>query len=273
MVWHALGGLAWAVPLADVVLFGKVFAKAQGMAITGSLPCKILATSSGASAGRVIASTQGLFAAAGAKVDTYVLRIPRGALGTDVARVGPGDRLHLFLDEDGDGIPQAAEEVLETLSVGLLATADSRDVRYLSLNQPNKDGDGDGLPDAWEGAHFASLAPLAADDLNKDGVTNLMALAGGLNPQAENASRMPYLQIESNGSLALYFRQATAPTGTIFRIESTSQLSAGSWAPVTGISPVAVSNEGASTLWKAVVSAPSEITSRNFFRIAVHSVP
>jgi len=54
---------------------------------------------------------------------------------------------------------------------------------------PQDDDDNDGLPDAWEYAHFGNLSPGGNDDPDKDGCSNAQEYLVGTNPN--NAGEAP----------------------------------------------------------------------------------
>lgn len=55
------------------------------------------------------------------------------------------------------------------------------------------DGDGDGLPDAWEIANFGSLDPRPAQDDDHDGQTNAQEWAAGTDPNSPQGAEVPGL--------------------------------------------------------------------------------
>lgn len=267
------GFQAGAHPLPDVLLFGKVFTPA-GQQLTDTLPGAILVKKTMSPSGETVASTSVLLTPGGETADTYYLRIPR--MSADAApavhAVKPGDQFFLFLDANGNGVAEAGEAVAETAAAGLLVSDAPREIRYVSLNRPNADVDADGLPDDWEQQHFASLAPLPANDPNLDGVSNLLALASGLSPLADNSSRMPFVRVEQAGTLSLYFQRSTTPRGASLVLESSDSLTAAAWSAVNGAAVTPVSVSGESTLFRAVLQgAPG--SARKFYRLRAIPAP
>ena len=258
MYTSAYGG----IPLTDLVFYGKVYEKETHLPITDSLPGPITARID-LPAG-IVASTVTLFGPANGLKKYYALRIKRFEQGTPRSPgdlfVMPGDRIHIYLN----GI-----EVLETESVGVLATDSAQDIRNLDLNSSIIDTDGDGIRDDWEQLYFHGLSEGPASDDNKDGITNMMAYAMGLNPLENNSSRMPFLSYDNGTQLALYFRQSTQVTGLDYRIEGSDALGDNSWAPLQGIVVQMVGSEGASQILKAAIPIGT-VPGRRFFRIAFY---
>ena len=259
---------AASLPLTDLILYGKVYQKTTHTPVVGNLPGPVtVKINSATGAGdTVIASTGELVDAGSGTKEFYVLRLRRFETGT--ARVAgdtfvlPGDRIHVYLNE---------VEVSETEAPIVLATDAVQDIRLLALNAPPGllDTDGDGLPDSWEQQFFGSLTQGPNDDQNKDGVKNLIALFGGLDPNQNNTSRMPVLQLEQEGNLVFYFRQATNPAGLSFQVQASDSLAAGSsWQALTGITPEQVSADGSSRLLKVAIPAGVDRAKR-FFRLHV----
>lgn len=90
------------------------------------------------------------------------------------------------------------------------------------------DTDGDGLPDDWEGFHLAGLAEGAADDHDRDGVSNGEEYRAGTNPD-DAASRFTISRhARADGVLTVEF--TTAPSRSYALVQSTDlQI----WSPVT----------------------------------------
>lgn len=255
------------LPLTDLIFFGKVYQNTTHTPITGVLPGKIEVKINSATgpSDTVIALTEQLLAAPGAvSSEYYVLRIRRFDLGT-IRQVGdafiiPGDRIRIFLN---------GQEVAETQVPIVLTTDAQGDVRLINLNGPLVvDSDNDGLPDSWEMSFFGDLAQTGNGDWNKDGVSNQLAFAFGLNPKSNNTSRLPFLSLEQNGSLVFYFRQSIDNTGLTFTVSAIDTLGSGNWQPVPGVIPEPIGVEGNSRIVRAVIPGGVD-RPRRFFRLDV----
>lgn len=257
------------IPLTDLIFYGRVYQKTQAP-VTGVLPGPVTVKITPAAGSQIeptiIASTVELLDAGSGTKEFYVLRIKRFEAGSSRAVgdnfVRPGDRIHVYLN----GV-----QVTETEVPSVLATDAVQDIRLLGLNAPPTapDTDGDGLPDSWEQQYFGTLTAGANEDSNKDGVTNFMALFGGLNPNQNNASMMPVLQREQNGALVFFFRQASSPTGLSYTLQASETLAAvAAWQPLSGITPLQVSDDGTSKLIKVTIPGGVDRAQR-FFRLSV----
>jgi hypothetical protein len=250
---------AASLPLTDLIFYGKVYHKTSHAQITGTLPGKIEVKISPGDT--VIASTAELKTIPGASVaEYYVIRINRFEAGTtrslDNPFVLPGDRLRIFLN---------GEEVFESGATSLLVTDAPADIRHLNLNF---DTDGDRLPDSWEQQFLGNLAGGMNDDSNSDGVSNFLAYALGLDPRMNNASKMPFLQIEQGGNLVFYFRQSADASEIANHVEASDSLSGSSWNDLLGVTPQKIGQEGNSLLFKVVVPGGVDRPTR-FFRLSV----
>ncbi|MCH2061495.1 MAG: hypothetical protein MK183_12800 [Verrucomicrobiales bacterium] len=272
-------GASAGVPLTDLVLYGKVY-HPDGTQIRGPLDgIKIgvfvdeLGTPDTTA---VLAETDQLFKGDSEEAELYVLRIKRldnlgelDHLPTDDF-VLEDDTLRVYVDWDQDGVYQADEEVNETGTGDQLVSGGLSDVRLLNLNDSTRDVDSDGLPDAWELANLGGTAQGPGDDGNQDGVSNFLAYALGLDPGEQNSGKMPFLQIEEDGSLVFFFRESVSPTGLSYSVqESTAQtLLPGSWQTVTGASIEEDSVDGGSKILKATI--PGGITQqKRLFRLHI----
>lgn len=85
----------------------------------------------------------------------------------------------------------------------------------VTLNLSTADTDGDGLPDAWELAHFGDLTFGGADDPDGDGVNNATEFARGSNP-----FKLRFLTPVTALNPLRWF----SPAGRYFTIERTSNL-------------------------------------------------
>jgi dextranase len=77
------------------------------------------------------------------------------------------------------------------------------------------DGDGDGLPDAWELLHGLSISSATGDngakgDPDKDGIVNLLEVAFGGNPKAPDAGVLPRTEVIDGRFRIIFNRDLTA---------------------------------------------------------------
>ncbi|WP_193213301.1 hypothetical protein [Luteolibacter marinus] len=261
----------------DLVVYGRVYSPTNGQQQLGpALPGKLLAVRRDvSSSGEItVAETAELTPVAHSHSGLYFFKFPRSASGADrgegEAFLLPGDTLHFFLDMDGDNFPDPGEEAPETVSGQLVVEESTRQVVYLDLNRMIVDSDSDGLPDDWEKRHFISLSPIAADDPASDGVSNLLAMAMGLDPLATKTHLMPTLVPAGEGYFDFYFRRAAAWIPAMVAVESSPNL-AGPWTSVGG-SPVEIETSAGSTLYRLPVSFSPGLPTR-FFRLDVTPLP
>lgn len=259
--------LAANLPLTDLIFYGKVYQKTTHAPISGTLPGKVEVKINNliAPADTVIASTADLKTIPGAlAAEYYVLRIKRYEVGTprlapDTFAM-PGDRIRIFLN----GV-----EVADTETSTVLATDAATDIRLLNLNgTPTADSDGDGLPDSWEQSFLGGLTQGAGGDSNSDGVSNFLAFALGLNPNANNASRLPFLSLDQNGALVFYFRQSAQPSGISYLVKASDSLTGNTWVSLSGITPQEIGAEGDSRILKVTIPNGVDRPQR-FFRLEV----
>ncbi len=91
------------------------------------------------------------------------------------------------------------------------------------------DADEDGLPDSWERARWDTVRQGAADDPDKDGLSNLMEFALGTNPVVASLSGLPVRNMELIGGEmypSLTVTRNPAASGLTFRPEVTGDLAA-----------------------------------------------
>jgi hypothetical protein len=88
------------------------------------------------------------------------------------------------------------------------------------------DGNGDGLPDAWQQRRLPPAASGPGDDADSDGLSNLAEFQAGTDPM-DSASVTKILAIEMRGTdIVIRF---TSVAGKIYRVERTRDLSSGVW--------------------------------------------
>jgi Tol biopolymer transport system component len=103
-----------------------------------------------------------------------------------------------------------------------------------SLTVGLADGDGDGLPDAWEQTHFGNLDQNATDDPDHDGATNLDELAAHTDPMdAQSVLRLALTTVEENNQLTWL-----GADGVRYQVQVSNDLGPGPWSdlgqPVAG---------------------------------------
>ena len=268
------------VPLPDLVLYGKVYSP-EGDQQLGNLQSVRIA----AFAARLgkpeewvnvvpVATTDQLVDGGSGDLELYVLRLKRHLdIPGDFQAEGDGnyvledDVLHIYVDwDDGKGY----QEVIETNQGDVRVSDSLSDVRELHLNEPSADGDDDGLPDAWEIDNLGGTGQGPGDDLNGDGMSNFLSYAFGLDPNADNSAKMPFLQVEEDGGLIFTYRESVEVTGLSYSVqESTSlTLTSDSWQEVTGAVIAEDSIDGGSRIFK--VSIPGDIEDRKrLFRLSI----
>lgn len=256
------------LPLTDLIFFGKVHQKTTHAPIIGTLPgqIQVKVTNLIVPTDTVIASTADLLTAPGdTEARYYVLRIRRFDAGTPRQAgdtfVIPTDRIRILL---------AGVEVAETEVPQILANDAQGDVRLLNLNaNPISDTDNDGIPDDWEDEFLGGIGQAGDGDANKDGVSNFLAYAFGLDPRVNNTSRLPYLSLEEDGDLVFYFRQSLDDTGLTYSVKAVENLGSDLWQPVPGVIPAQIGTEGNSRILKAVIPGGVD-RPRRFFSLFVN---
>ncbi len=123
------------------------------------------------------------------------------------------------------------------------------------------DTDADGLPDAWEIAHWQTTDGHGpADDDDADGVTELLEYAFGLDPTISDPYRLPEATIEDD---CLTITLTKRP-GVTFVVETTGTLAQGTWSAAT----TAVLIDTAGTL-KVRDTVPTTAGEPRFLRVRV----
>ena len=96
------------------------------------------------------------------------------------------------------------------------------------LNHVNLDVDGDGLPDAWEMAHFGGLGQTAEGDADGDGTSNLTEFRLGLDPN--NGAARFAVTVGAGGLL-----QWPSAPGVTFTVQRSTTLAAASWTTLASV--------------------------------------
>lgn len=208
----------------------------------------------------------------GAQQVHYTIRIPRKS-GEVVAGEGPvsipGDEVRVFIDRNGDAL-FTPDELTWVPSGKLVVSGQERSITRLDLDQSLIDGDRDGLPDAWEIANFGDMNSDAHSCMNHAGVTNLMALAMGLDPNVPDLSLLPRLTLEPDGSWSYHYALAAAERGIHATLMESASL-AGPWLPSRS-SAVDDGTWDGRTLMRHRIS-PEPGKSRWFFRLNISAGP
>ncbi len=147
------------------------------------------------------------------------------------------------------------------------------------------DADGDGLPDIWESAHNLNPAdnggadPLqgSAGDPDRDGISNLLEYALGLDPSLTDPAGLPVTALQTNladGLLYLTFqyRRLIARDGLQYIVETRPDLVATAWdGTAAGTEEISVTPNGDGITENCVVRILPSVASapRKFVRLRV----
>lgn len=148
---------------------------------------------------------------------------------------------------------------------GLAMKVEFRNLR--AITAAVADADEDGLPDEWERMHWASVRYAAADDPDRDGISNLMEYALGLDPAVPALTGMPVQGVEViSGETfpSLTVTRNPAVTGLVFRVEVADDLTA--W---RSGAPALVTLEDSPARLRVRDATPIHAASRRFFRLVV----
>ncbi len=144
------------------------------------------------------------------EVVPFALTLP---VGTNVVRAWS-------LDERGQrksALPLTGDSASATLTVATNANSIWYEIQVQLI-----DSDGDGLPDAWELAHFRSAtAASATADSDGDGLTNLQEYIAGTDPQNPDSFLRITEVSRSGNDVVVSF---TAVAGRIYTLESKDSL-------------------------------------------------
>ena len=224
----------FAGPLPDMIVYGNIPGDGGGKLPMGP-DAKVLAEVITDSGRFEVAGTRFSASTEGGEHPRYVIRIPRMApseSGRPSGLASPGDQIEILVDHDGDGSVSALERS-NLVVPRLAASATERNIVRLDLDQSFDDKDSDGLADAWEKFHFGHsnwdgwAAPFGS------GISNLIALAMGLDPLQPDRSGMPRLVREADGVWFCEFQLAAAFNGTTARLMEADS-PAGPWMVAQG---------------------------------------
>lgn len=259
-------------PLPDLVFYGRIY-NLEEEKMVGMFPGGVTLAAKVEGFDTVVAVSTELHGPDGIEPEYYVLRIPRRDLaalsdrGEEEEFAVASETIHLYIDWDLDGSYEPDEEVKETLSASIMVTDALTDFRYLSLNKPEvRDSDLDNLPDEWEQRFFNHL-DRSGSEIGPNGVSLLFLYALGLNPNEDNGSRMPFLGVDSDVGLVLYFTQ---PSGGIEDIEYSvlgNDDLVGEWSSVSAIVET-IEDNGSVRIVRAILSEEGSV-SNGFFRLEV----
>ena len=84
------------------------------------------------------------------------------------------------------------------------------------------DGDGDGLPDTWEGAYFTNLNQTATGDFDGDGVSNLQEFLDGTNPTNSASVRYHLTLLNDAGTVDIVPNQRSFTNGEVVTLTATA---------------------------------------------------
>jgi hypothetical protein len=111
------------------------------------------------------------------------------------------------------------------------------------VGAPPSDSDHDGLPDAWELAHFGSLTNGPSSDPNHKGVNLFSEFIAGTDPNNTNDVFKVYIsQIDTNAFVSFFGRLAQGAgyegMSRHYALESSSNVTSGFWSTVPGYTNV-----------------------------------
>lgn len=121
------------------------------------------------------------------------------------------------------------------------------------------DSDGDGMDDAWEIAHFDTLAANPGEDPDGDGMTNLQEFLAGTNPR-DGSSLLALRAFQSLTTGAVHLVWPSAP-GVRYQVEARETLEGSPWTALGA----AASHPGATA---TLIDANPPATTR-FYRVRV----
>ena len=94
------------------------------------------------------------------------------------------------------------------------------------------DTDGDGMDDAWELAHFFTLARDGTGDFDNDGMNDLAEFLAGTNP-ASASSFLRFTSITTTGGITFTVEWSAAP-GKNYRVQFKNSLIDAQWTDLVG---------------------------------------
>ena len=143
--------------------------------------------------------------------DWWEARYGLNLLVNDAAGNPDGDDLTNLQEYNAGTNPVVFDFLLVVLSVG--------NIFPLDTGGAWTDSDGDGLPDWWERLYTGSTTLMQpGDDLDRDGINNLLELAFGTNPSVGSGGALRYIgTFAGGGAIATTGQPTTAFENTDFR--------------------------------------------------------
>jgi len=135
------------------------------------------------------------------------------------------------------------------------------------VGAPPSDSDHDGLPDAWELAHFGNLTNNPSSDPNHKGASLFSDFIAGTDPNDTNDVFKVYITLIDTNEFVSFFGRLAEGAGydgmsRHYALESSSDLTSGFWSSVPGYTNVLGENE---TITHTAVSAQPSL----FYRARV----
>lgn len=256
-------------PLPDMVIYGRSPTSSSGLPDL-EFQCKVFAEVVTESGSLQFPGTRLARATDTGEPGWYIVRIPRrvGAL-PDKSRPfsTPGDEVAILIDRNGDGSLSPSERS-EASIPRFKVSPDQRNIVRLDLDQSSDDEDSDGLPDAWEMAHFGHSNFNGESSPHGSGIANLIALAMGWDPMKPEVSSMPRLVPAADGTWFYEFLLAAGFNGTVTRLMEADS-PAGPWSVVEG-TPVDLFTVAGKTHFRQSLPGAS-LHGRRFYRLEITS--
>jgi len=257
----------FAGPLPEMIVYGNLPVDGGGEVPIGP-ESNVLAEVITASGRFEVAGTRFSASIEGGVQPRYVIRIPRmvpSESGRPSGFASPGDQIEILVDHDGDGSVSALERS-NLVAPRLAVSATERNVVRLDLDQSLDDKDSDGLADAWEKFYFGHSNWDGWVSPSGSGISNLIALAMGLDPLRPDRSGMPRLVREADGVWFCEFQLAAAFNGTTARLMEADS-PAGPWTVAQG-PPLDLPAAAGKTLFRQRVPVNAGVP-RRFYRLEV----
>jgi hypothetical protein len=125
------------------------------------------------------------------------------------------------------------------------------------------DGDGDGMPDAWELQYFETLARDGSGDLDDDGLTDLGEYLAGTDPTLAISSLKLEIELVTGPTCSLRF---DAVAGKTYTLQACTSLGSGAWQKLADIPGQAASGP-------VTVTDPDPSGVERFYRLVTPALP